>query len=345
MSKNTNKYLFLTELLAGKIFHKNLPLTVIYNVTDRCNSRCRYCYLEYYKRNNSEPSKENIFKVLAELKKMGAKRISFGGGEPLIREDIGEIIDFVVDQGMDCAINSNGILVPEKISQLKKLDTICISFDGDKATHDLNRGNGSFDKALAAIRCAVAHGLKVNTNTVLNQYNLNAVDYVLALAKKEGFAAEFNILIGFLNNKDRENVKASTEEIKATIKKIIDYKKRGYPVLISEAAYDYLLNWPDFSIENYHGKKPTFKYPKCYAGRFFCVIDTDGQVYACPHLIGKMPAKNCYEVGFHGAFKKLTDHDCYACYQVYHIEFNLLFGLNPGVILNHAANTYKRKNV
>lgn len=334
-----NQASFLVKLVKAKIQHQYFPLTVIYNITDRCNASCSYCYLRYYQRGTPEPTKEQIFTIIDELKKLGNKRISLAGGEPLIRQDIGEIINYIKDKGLDCVVNSNGILVPQKIDSLKRLDALCISIDGPEVIHDLYRGSGSFQKALAAIKCAREAGLPVNTNTVLNKSNLDSIDYILQLAKEYNLLAEFNLLIGYLPDKLKVAAKPSDDEFKTAIKTIINFKKKGYPVLMSEKAYQYVLSWPSYEIEEIRGKDPDFKHTKCMAGKYFCVIDTDGKVYACPHLIGKMKAINCYEEGFAKAFDNSSVHDCRACYQVYHNEFNLLFNLDRGIILNHTKNT------
>ncbi|MFC1701016.1 radical SAM/SPASM domain-containing protein [Patescibacteria group bacterium] len=343
--KMFNRASFLINLIKAKIQNKYIPLTVIYNITNRCNARCKYCYLEYYKRHRFEPTKEQIFAVIDELKKMGNKRISLGGGEPLIRQDIGEIIDYIKYNELACVINSNGILVPKKINLLKKIDTLCISLDGEEKIHDLYRGNGSFKNVLRAIKYARESGLSVNTNTVLNKSNLRSIDYILELAKIYNFSVEFNLLIGYLPDNSRPNLKAENKDLRKAINKIIYYKRKGYPILMSEKAYRYALSWPDYNIEEIKNNKPNFKHLKCFAGKYFCAIDTNGKVYACPHLIGKVGAISCYKDGFANAFDNSLIHNCKSCYQIYHNEFNLLFNFDFSVILNHIKNTLRLNNL
>lgn len=336
-----NQASFLINLAKIKITKKPAPLTVIYNITDRCNAACKYCYLKYYQRGIPEPTTTQIFKVVDELKKMGNRRISLAGGEPLVRQDIGEVINYIKERGIDCVVNTNGILVPAKINELKKVDVLCISLDGPADIHDLYRGVGSYDKAFAAITAAREKGIAVNTNTVLNQSNLSSIKFILELAKQYGFLAEFNLMIGYLPDKSTNIEKPTDDQIKTALKEIIEYKKNGYPVLMSKKAYEYALAWPTYSIEEIWGKDPNFLYVKCSAGKFFCSIDTDGCLYACPHLIGKVPALSAYEVGVTKSFELLQNHDCRACYQVYHSEFHLLYKLDPEIIFNHFKNSLK----
>lgn len=339
-----NSVLFFLKLLMAKLTDKRLPLTVIYNITDNCNLKCAYCYAGYNKRRINEPSKEDIFLVIDQLLKLGTKRISLSGGEPLMRSDIGEIIDYIKSKNLLCALNSNGILLPLKIKEIKNIDILCLSLDGDKDAHDYYRGQGSFERVIGAIECAKQNGLKIYTNTVLHAKNLESIDFIMELARRNGIGAEFAILIGHIYEEGKENDlrKATNEQYKLAIKKIIDYKKKGYPVVISEKAYSYTALWADYGKENFKiNEIPDFPHIKCnMAGKYFSCIDTDGKMYACPHLIGKQAAISCYNYSAKEAFYKISAPDCHACYQVYHNEFNLLFNLDLDVMINYVKNTF-----
>ena len=340
-----NKADFFIRLLCFNALGKRSPLTVIFNVTDRCNLQCDYCYADYYKRDHETLSLEEILKVLGELSKMGCKRISLSGGEPLIRKDIGEIIGYIKKRGMECAINSNGVLVPKKIDLIKGIDSLCLSLDGDEQAHDSCRGKGSFQKVIDAIECAGKYKIPLVTNTVLHKNNLHSIDFVLELAKKYGFLAEFNLSIAHLINSDKNaEYKGNDEEIKEALSKIIDYKKRGYPILFSKKAFEYSLSWPTYQVEAYYNNPPAFEHAKCTAGKYFCIFDTNGDVYPCPHLIGKYKPVNAVKEGFKKAFVDLDRHNCKACYQVYHNEFNLLFHLDFSIICNYIKNSLQAIN-
>ena len=75
--------------------------------------------------------------------------------------------------------------------------------------------------------------------------------------------------------------------------------------------------------------------PKCPAGEFFCLIDADGTLWACPHLLGKIKSKNALDVGVAEAWRVAREHPCRGCYQVYHHEFALLRNLDPRVVWNY----------
>jgi MoaA/NifB/PqqE/SkfB family radical SAM enzyme len=338
---------FMGRLIAAKAFRKNVPLTVIFNITDKCNLKCAYCYANYYERRKDDLPFERVTAILDEVAAMGCKRVSFGGGEPLLRPDIGKIVDEVKKRGMECAINSNGYFVPDKIEVLKRVDALCLSLDGDEAAHAA-RGPGSFQKVMEAIVCASRHGIPIHTNTVLHKGNLHAIEFVLELARKYDFLAEFNVAIDHITptGKPSEH-KSGDEDIKEALRKLIRYKKQGHNILFSEKAMALTLAWPAYATEAYYHTSPAFKHPPCYAGKYFCFVDTNGDVYPCPHLIGRVKPVNAASSGFKTAFKGLDGHHCRACYQVYHNEFNSLFDLDPAVILNYArislAGIFRRR--
>lgn len=330
---------FFSRIAKMKITGCSLPLTVIFNITNRCNSRCKHCYASYSERDTSgELSTEQVKRLISDLRDNGCLRISFSGGEPLLRKDIEELIDYVQKMGMKVTLNSNGILIPEYLSVLKKLDALAVSLDGRPEHHNILRGEGTGEKALFGIKSAVEYGIRVHSNTVLNKYNLDDIDYMLDLARQYGFKAEFALAITniFGEGLSPDEVKPTNGSFRNALKYIIQKKKEGAPILFSASAYESVLNcWEDFSVEGLMNAPAPKGMPKCPAGRFFCLIDADGTLWACPHLIGKIHSKNALKVGVTEAWRVATHHPCTGCYQVYHHEFSLLMDLNPKVIWNY----------
>lgn len=330
---------FLAKMAWLKISGRKTPLTVILNVTNSCNCRCKHCYAAYPSRDKSkEMTTEDARKLIRDLRKNGCRRISFSGGEPLLREDIGELIDYVNSLGLNSALNTNGILVPDRLDVLKKLDVLAISLDGRPEHHDILRGKGTGEKALEGVRRAADAGLCVHTNTVLHKHNLEDIDYMLNLAGECGAKAEFALAITsiFGNGAGADDVKPSDEEFRRALKHIIRRKREGARVLFSALAYESVLScWKDFSVEGVLDGPPPEGMPKCPAGRLFCLIDADGAMWACPHLIGKVEAKNALDVGVAVAWRTAGNHPCTGCYQIYHHEFSLLMNLNARVLWNY----------
>lgn len=333
-----DKTVFLGRIIKGRITGKPIHLFVIFNITDECNLHCEYCYAKYYKRGYKDLSKEQIFSIIDELAQLGTKRISLCGGEPLIRKDVGEIIQHIKNRKIECVVLSNGTFVSRRINELKSIDAICLSFDGYEEAHDYHRGKGSYKDVMKAIKVCKENGIRVYTNSVVTKRFLDAIDFILETAKEYQFLAQINLFTGQVSE-DLDSKKPSSEECRAAIRKILEYKRRGYPVFFSEKAYELTLNWPDYQQEIIIGEPPTFNHVSCYAGRYFFVLDTNGNLFPCPKLVDRIKAPNCLDMGLKNAVVEVGKHTCKACHWTCYVEFNLTFDLNINTILNNIRNS------
>ena len=342
---------FLLQLSKAKILNRNIPLIVSLTVTNRCNLRCIYCYGSYFNRNIKDFPTKFWLDIIDELYSMGTKLIHLEGGEPLLRDDIGELVNYVKSKNMICRLNSNGYLVPKKIKEIEKLDSLCISLDGDEDANDKNRGKGSYKRIIEAIKVAKQHGLSVLTSTVLTANNIESdrFEKVLFLAKEIDFGTQFNFLYEQTTDlTDDPACRVRNESIKKAISKLIDYKKKGLPVFYSIATYNNALNWPtSYDVKRFTTKNPPpsgFKYIPCYMGKFMCFVDGDGLVYPCGEHIGIFPALNICEVGFKKAWENIAKHkDCLTCYNTCFNEYNQIFACRPSVLWNNFINYVKHR--
>lgn len=329
--------LFFTKLIWLKITGKTAPLTVIFNVTNRCNLKCKHCYASYFSRSSKgEMTTAEIKKIIKDLKKNGCLRINFCGGEPLLRNDIKELIDYGKTQGLSVDLTSNGVLVPSRLNEIKNIKCLTISLDGKPAHHDILRGKGSAVKALVAIESAINFGIEVRVNMVIHKYNLKDIDYMLDLAKKLGFKIHISLAI---NNIFRDNpllnIKPSNDQFRKALEQIIEKKKNGEPIFFSQTSYESVLKWPDFNIEGVMNAPAPLGMPTCPAGKIFGLIDADGKFWACPHLIDKVKAKNALKEGVKESWKVTNKHSCTGCYQIYHHDFGHLMNLELPVLWNY----------
>jgi MoaA/NifB/PqqE/SkfB family radical SAM enzyme len=141
---------FVKTIIAGK----KKPIFVSWEITVKCNLRCKYC--NSWLRNYTELNTEDVFRTISTLSRMGTRVIRITGGEPLLRNDIVDIINYIYSLGIFVALSTNGILFPEKIAKINKLDSVTISLDGPEKIHDSIRGEGSYNKAIQAIDMATA---------------------------------------------------------------------------------------------------------------------------------------------------------------------------------------------
>ena len=166
-----------------KVLKRNYPLALRWQLLDRCSNRCLYCSL--WKSPRKEMNLEEIKRILNEVKKAGTVRISYSGGEPLLRNDIYEIIRYTKILGISPSINTCGAMFEKKEKAIKLLDLVKISIDGKKETHDFiaNR-NGSFEEAIKAVELAKKWKVKTVITTTISNYNLDDIDFLLELSQK-----------------------------------------------------------------------------------------------------------------------------------------------------------------
>lgn len=339
------------EIMCANISKRRIPLTVSLTVTNRCNLKCIYCYGSYFRRNIKDLSTQFWTDLIDELSDMGTRLIHLEGGEPLLRKDIGLLIDHVKNRRMICRLNSNGLLVPKRLDEISRLDSLCISLDGDEESNDKNRGKGTYKKIVEAIKAAKKRGMSVLTSTVLTANNMEsgAIEAVLSLAREIGFGAQFNFLYEQTTDlSDDPACRVAERAIKESIDKLIDYKKKGWPVFYSMATYRNARDWPvSYDIKKFTKSKPAppgFKYIPCYMGRLMCFVDGDGMVYPCGEHIGTFPALNMLDVGFKTAWDNVAQRkECLTCYNTCFNEYNQVFSCKPSVLWNNLTNYVKNR--
>src|SRR5215469_15063431 len=148
---------------ARRVLGRRSPFQMTLSLTNRCNFKCEYCDIPLQRRD--EMSTEQWKRAVDELRRAGMGRASLIGGEPLLREDAGEIISHLVERGVHAAMNTNGWLVVDRIEEVSRLDLVCVTLDGPRDVHDAQRRHGSYDRAIAAIEALRQHGVAVVTMT------------------------------------------------------------------------------------------------------------------------------------------------------------------------------------
>src|SRR5205085_5555039 len=99
---------------------------------------------------------------------LGCRRVTFLGGEPLLRADLADLIAAARERGLRTVVTSNGLLVPRRIETLRSVDTLVLSLDAPGPANDAVRGEGVFDAVEAALDCARRLGIPVKLNAVLS---------------------------------------------------------------------------------------------------------------------------------------------------------------------------------
>lgn len=315
-----NKFSCAKSVIKAKFLKRRIPLAISWAITDRCNYRCKYCYR--WANHSEELTTKEAFSLIDELSNIGTKIVNICGGEPLIREDIGKIINYLKKKNISACLTSNGRLVPEKISQLKDLDFIKLSFDGPKDVHDFLRQDGSFQEVIEAIKITKQNGLRVKLNFTITTYNLDYIDYALEKAMEFDTKIKFQPVSNVHTvGRDIESLFPERQKLKQALKRLISIKKNNGYIVNSIAALEYLYKFPNKKIN-------------CFGGKLICCIAPNGDLFPCTVMRDKTKPFNFRQWGFKQAFLNLSTPECDSCICTNTLELNYLLDFNLRTLSN-----------
>jgi 12,18-didecarboxysiroheme deacetylase len=171
-------------------FSRDKKPVVVWNCTQRCNLKCVHCYAQSEDKDYSnEMTTEEAKVMIDDLSSWGAPVLLFSGGEPTLRRDLVELMQYAKSKGMRVVISTNGTqITPEKAVQYAEvgLSYVGVSLDGGRETHDKFRGfPGSFDKAIEGIRNSRAAGIKVGLRMTVNKRNWQDINELFDVMEAE----------------------------------------------------------------------------------------------------------------------------------------------------------------
>lgn len=255
--------------------------TLFAAITHDCNQQCRHCFAA-----EDVPSKllddkwwYNLFDQLAELE---TSRLFFTGGEPLKHPSLLEYASYASKKSIPTILGTNATLITSSLS--KKLSDAGIaearvSLDGANATsHDLLRGEGSFEKTLNGIRLLIEAGIIVSIRTTVNKLNIQELKELGELVVKLGVCDwEIKHIIPAGNALKHPELLTKAAERATALEVILD--------MINTNVY------PDLKIKLMEGTlnrnaviPESIKVASCPAGSRMMVVQPTGDVIPCGYL-------------------------------------------------------------
>jgi MoaA/NifB/PqqE/SkfB family radical SAM enzyme len=321
----------LAKFAVARATGRKFPLMVTMSLTDKCNFRCDYCTLPQM--NRPEMTTADWHRAIDELADAGMMRVSLMGGEPLMRKDVGEIVDHLKERRINVAMNTNGWFFRDKMDIVSKLDLVCITLDGPKDVNDAQRHKGAHDRAFEAIDLARSHGVKTITMTVMVKGREKDIDYVLQVAREKGIKAFFQIehpSDGDTNKHIGPNI--SDESIAGIARHLLRRKGEGWPVGPSKT---FLRQLAGESVDGRDvGARRFYSCEECFASTYFLSITPSGFVVPCPLTFRGEQQLNGRDIGFARAFEMLTQPTDAGCGCNPTTELNYLLHFRPEAILN-----------
>lgn len=161
-------------------------------ITGECNLRCIHCYNSSGRASReSEMPTETLKRVIVEATSLGASRITFSGGEPLLRQDLPLLLEWAEECGISAFVVTNGTTIShESASMLDRFTSgVQVSVDGATArAHDAIRGKGAYRLMRHGLDCLLDRGLgpRLKLATCITRENLDELGDIANMALELG---------------------------------------------------------------------------------------------------------------------------------------------------------------
>lgn len=254
----------------------NAPVCITWELTYGCNLACTHCLSSSGRRDPRELSTAECFGVIDELQAMQVFYVNMGGGEPTLRPDFWDILDYSVDHQVGVKFSTNGSRIDRtaaaRVAATDYVD-VQISLDGASArVNDAVRGEGSYAAAIGAMDNLAGAGFpNFKISVVVTRENVDELDGFREIADRYGATLRLTRL--------RPSGRGA------------DVWDQLHPTQAQQRQlYDWLVAHPDtltgdsfFHLSALGEKLPGLNL--CGAGKVVCLVDPIGDVYACPFVL------------------------------------------------------------
>lgn len=258
-------------------------MIISWNTTNKCNMSCKHCYRDAKEAYSEELSTQEAKKLIEEIAQAGFKIMIFSGGEPLLRSDLFQLIEYARAVGLRPVLGSNGTLMTEKIAhELKRAGTMGIGISLDSMNPDKHndfRGlKYGWEWAVRGMAYCKETGLGFQVHTTVMDWNYHEVLQITDFAEKLGAVAHhifFLVPTGrgvhikeeFLNDVQYEEL--LTEIVKKQKYTSIEVKPTCAPQFMRIAKE----------------QEVPMRFSKgCLAGINYCIVNPKGDVQPCAYL-------------------------------------------------------------
>src|SRR5256884_6435210 len=167
------------------------PICLTWELTYACNLACVHCLSSSGRRDPGELSTAECKAVIDTLERMQVFYVNIGGGEPTVRPDFWELVDYATAHHVGVKFSTNGVRInPEAAARLAASDYVDVQISLDGATAEVNdavRGAGSFAMAVRALENLAEAGFKdAKISVVVTRHNVDQLDEFAALATRYG---------------------------------------------------------------------------------------------------------------------------------------------------------------
>lgn len=286
--------------VAANITHTQ-PLWLLAEITYRCPLHCAFCYnpTDYDKHSQNEISTEDWIKVLRDARKLGALQLGISGGEPLLRDDIEEIVVEARKLGYYSNLITSGVGLTEKRIQAFKeggLDHIQLSMhDITEEINNFITNTKTFELKKKVAAMIKNHGYPMVLNVVMHRYNIGHIKEILEMAEALGadYVELANTQYYGWSLVNRNQLMPTREQLDHAEKVTNEFRaKVGNKMKIFFVVPDYFAERPKKCMNGW--------------GEVFMIVTAEGTVLPChsARVLPGMEFPNVRENGLEWAWKE-----------------------------------------
>ncbi|RJQ50405.1 MAG: radical SAM protein [Nitrospiraceae bacterium] len=277
------------------------PYLVSWNLTKRCNLACPHCYIDSNSRLRnlrSELSGDEARLVIDELSYLNSPlMLILSGGEPMLRDDIFEIVEYASEARFITVMGSNGILLTkENLKLLKKagLKGVGVSIDSvDSRCHDSFRGlSGAWEMSVDSIRSAKEAGIEAQMDVSLTDKNVDHIAGFIELGASLSVKAVNFFFLVCTGRAMKTDI--ASYHYETALKKITEISKTEKRLMIRARCAPHI-----YRLLHESGTDIPEGTRGCLAGRHYMRIDPEGNITPCPYMplaIGNIKKKSLTEI-------------------------------------------------
>lgn len=284
-----------------------------WHITNRCNKRCNHCYQNDY--SCEEFTIEELLKIGEQYKELLHEynkvkginekgHINITGGEPFIRKDIFQLLDFfLINRDLfTFGILTNGsYLTEEVVFKLKKYNPriIQVSLDGEKKVHDLIRGNGSYNEAISAIKLLSKYKIRAIVSFTASNKNYASFKKVVRASRRAGaYKVWSDRMVPMGKGLNGDSGTLTKEEVVKYVN-ILSKEKNSFINRHSKTIVS-----TERSLQFLSGGDTAYT---CNAGNGLIVVLENGDVLPCrrlPIVAGNLKGRSMKEIYFNSSIMK-----------------------------------------
>lgn len=266
------------------------PVTAVWEITMGCNMRCKHCGSSCENPLEDELTTEEALKLCDDLGKLGLKWITLSGGEPTTRKDFHLIAKRLNENNIIPTLITNGWLLDENIVDQAiqgGINTVAISIDGLKETHDNMRKKESFQRDMRALDLLRIKSMPSSIITTINNININELEQLKDILIEKGVVSwQLQLALPMGNMAKNSELVVQPFQVDTVIDFAYNTTMEN-KIAIQLADCMGYFNMKEAAVRKHSSNVNKYGWTGCSAGKYTLGILNNGDIVGCTSVRDK----------------------------------------------------------